>query len=140
MGGEVIITGTAYGETDDLYNAWQRALADRAAFVGSFANDTIETDIDGLKITIRREFLVRPDQMTVNVIPPTPTPRTMYGTATAGLRVRDKPVTGSVLGILAYGQPVDVLDSGTDGWIKIPNWQGKVGYCSLQYLSANRPT
>lgn len=45
----------------------------------------------------------------------------------------------SVVGALLGGSPVEALGPETAGWINIRDAQGRVGYMSAQFLSANRP-
>lgn len=54
------------------------------------------------------------------------------------LRVREWPVTGTVLGSVPKGRTVDVLAEAGDGWPKI-RYNELVGYASGEYLKAVEP-
>ena len=114
MGGVLVeVTGTAYGDPQTFYDAWQRALTVKAGFIGGFANDCIDTEIDGQVITIRREFLVRPDQMTININiePPPPSTLTRYVNTSSGtpLNMRARPtVSGLLVRKLARGDRLEI--------------------------------
>ena len=121
MGGVLIeVTGTAYGDPQTFFDAWQKAITVKAGFIGGFANDCIDTEIDGQVLTIRREFLVRPDQMVVTIppdIPPVEPTRDVVTTTPLNVRVTpdttQKPVT-----VLAANTQVKVYDRPGE-WLQI---------------------
>lgn len=71
--------------------------------------------------------------------PPPVTTVTMFCTATDGLKVRDAPITGARIGGLVYREAAQVVDSGTAGWLKIPDYNGTAGYVSASWMSVDRP-
>ena len=135
MGGVILdVTGTAYGDPQTLYDAWQRAIAAKAGFCGGFANDTVDTDIDGVVITIRREFMLRPDQMSVTVgtePPPLPENVVKYVNTSVGVPLygRKLPTTAGV--IVARMNRGDKLEL-KPGWTATAN-----GFTWWQILKVN---
>lgn len=72
--------------------------------------------------------------------PPQPAPATLYVSATAGLKLRDEPVTGNVLAKIPYGSRVDVIapDSDHPTWFKV-RYLGFEGYAYSKYLGNAAP-
>jgi hypothetical protein len=139
MGGTVTINGTAADEMEGLYASWQRALANKAAFFGSFAGDTVVTENNGQVLLTPVEHCIRPDQMVVTLAAPEVT---RYVIATDGLLVRDAPKNGSKRGGLPYLSEIKVTPSETPGWVIVAASQYAKfvgGFVCADYLSATRP-
>jgi uncharacterized protein YgiM (DUF1202 family) len=80
----------------------------------------VDTEIDGLVITIRREFMLRPDQMTVSIVPDTPPAEPTRNVVTkTGLNVRLTPdTTKAPVATLAANTQVTVYDRPGE-WLQI---------------------
>lgn len=53
---------------------------------------------------------------------------------------RQGPSTGdAVIGALSLGSPVEVLGPENEGWVNIRDAEGRVGYMSGQFISADEP-
>ncbi len=145
----VILSGTASGliSLHDLAEAVELEKAEKTCLRVVCSHDYVFTDIDGVRYRVQREFNVAPEQIRFEFAPddplppPEPTPVTMYCTASAGLKVRDKPIDGNRVGGLTYRAEVRILPSGTEGWGLIADvtYEGKQGYVSLSWLSTTRP-